>query len=66
MPGEKRKRAYGVSCMVRANSMILAFRSDQLTIPSLAQACREKKIACDGGRPRCGGCTETQEECKVP
>ncbi|OAA57993.1 Transcription factor [Niveomyces insectorum RCEF 264] len=44
MAGEKRKRAYGVSCV----------------------SCREKKISCDGVRPRCGGCKDTEEECRVP
>ncbi|KAK8049385.1 hypothetical protein PG994_011115 [Apiospora phragmitis] len=29
-------------------------------------ACREKKISCDGIRPRCGGCKDTHEECQVP
>ncbi|KAK7951623.1 fungal-specific transcription factor domain-containing protein [Apiospora aurea] len=29
-------------------------------------ACREKKVSCDGQRPRCGGCKDTHEECQVP
>ncbi|KAK8124555.1 fungal-specific transcription factor domain-containing protein [Apiospora kogelbergensis] len=30
------------------------------------EACRDKKISCDGVRPRCGGCKNTHEECWVP
>ncbi|KAK7989384.1 hypothetical protein PG989_009699 [Apiospora arundinis] len=29
-------------------------------------ACREKKVSCDGIRPRCGGCKDTHEDCLVP
>ncbi|QKX60436.1 uncharacterized protein TRUGW13939_07581 [Talaromyces rugulosus] len=28
--------------------------------------CRQKKISCDGARPRCYGCKDTEEECLVP
>lgn len=55
-PGKKRKRPYGVSCLVSHPC------KDVLTL----QTCREKKVACDGVRPTCGGCLHTGEDCVVP